>query len=179
MADVLTREAVGIFDDQDKLDAAVAELEISSFARHEINVLGDPKEIENRFGEEVINPQWLEDNPYAPRKSSIRPEEKRIGRGVAIAVPAYIGGCAAMLAVNPAPGLVLLGAVVAGSILGALVGGAITYFINRKITRRVDDQIQEGGLLLWVKTPAPEKEKLALNILHKYGGRNVHVHDIA
>jgi len=179
MTQVTTREAVGVFDDLEKLDKAVSELEISKFARHDISVLGNKEKVEERFGQKNVKPEWLEDNPNAPRGISVRPEEKTIGASVMVGVPAYIGGCIAAIAVNPAPHLVLLGAVASGSVLGALIGGAIVFFLNQKITKRINRQIQKGGLLLWVRTPGPQREKIALDILRKHGARHVHLHDIS
>jgi len=179
MAQEKTREAVAIFHDTDKLDAAVDELETSEFARHDISVLGNKEKVEERFGKDAVKPEWLEDNPNAPRGISIRPEERTIAASVMVGVPAYIGGCAGALAVNPASNIMLLGAVAVGSIIGALVGGAGVYAINNKITKRINRQISKGGLLLWVQTPDPEKEKTALDILRKQGGQHVHIHEIA
>lgn len=176
MKQVKIREAVGVFDDQKKLDKAISELESTSFPRHDISVLGTQKEIEEKFGTEDVSVEWLEDNPEAPRNISIRPEEKTIGAAALVGVPAYFGGCAGLLAANPAPNLELLAAVAAGSLAGALLGGVVLFFIRQRLHKRADKQIRKGGLLLWVRTPDSKREEKAKSILSKHGARHVHVH---
>ena len=39
------------------------------------------------------------------------------------------------------------------------------------------EQIERGGILLWVRVADEEKEKLAVNILTGHSGKDVHVHD--
>jgi hypothetical protein len=39
------------------------------------------------------------------------------------------------------------------------------------------DQIEGGGILLWVRVPNKEREKLAVDILKGHSGTDVHVHD--
>lgn len=179
MTTTRTREAVGIFDNQSKLDAAVAELELSEFAHHDISVLGDQETLEERFGSQAVNPERLEDNPEAPRGTYVHPEEKTIGASVIIGVPAYIFGCIAALFVNPASNFALLGAVTTGSLFGALLGGIVVYFLTQRLQNRTRRQIKKGGLLLWVHTPNHTKERRAMDILRRHGGRHVHVHSIA
>lgn len=179
MATTRTREAVGIFDNQAKLDSAVAELELSEFAHHDISVLGDQDTLEERFGSDTVKPERLEDNPEAPRGTYVHPEEKTIGASVVVGIPAYIAGCIAALMVNPATHFALLGAVTTGSLFGALLGGAVVYFMKQRMQSRATRQIKKGGLLLWVRTPNSTKEKRALDILRRHGGRHVHVHSIA
>jgi len=40
----------------------------------------------------------------------------------------------------------------------------------------LQEQIDHGGLLLWVRTRDSEHEKRAVDILSKHSGRDVHVH---
>ena len=85
----------------------------------------------------------------------------------------------AALAVNPATNLVLLSAVAIGSLIGAGIGGAATYLLRRRIMNNINEKIRNGGLLLWVRTGGPNREKVALDILKRNGGRHVHIHNIA
>lgn len=172
------REAVAVFNELKKLDEAVAELESEGFPRHSISVLGNKEKVNKRFGADAVRPEWLEDNPNAPRGISVRPEEKTIGASLIVAIPAYVGGCIGLLTVNPASNDVLLGAVTLGSLLGAAIGAAILSLIGIKLKDRINKQIRKGGLLLWVGTPEPEKEELALKVLRKNGGYHVHIHNI-
>lgn len=173
------KEAVGIFSNINDLDAAVEDLESSHFARQDISVLGSTDKIEEKFGRRSIDYKQLQDHPDAPRGISLRPEEKTIAAGFMIGVPAYLGGCMAALAVNPATNLVLLSAVAIGSLIGAGIGGAATFMLRRRIMNNINEKIRKGGLLLWVRTGGPNREKIALDILKRNGGRHVHIHNIA
>jgi hypothetical protein len=43
---------------------------------------------------------------------------------------------------------------------------------------RLQEQLDRGGLLLWVRTWDAEHEKRASDILSKHSGRDVHVHSL-
>ncbi len=178
MTDMM-REAVGVFDDPAQLDAAVAELEVTAFPRPDISVLGSSKDIEKEYGTDRLQLEWLEDSPDTPRSVSIRPEEKIIGRGVIIGCCAYIAGCFAAIAAKNASVPVLLAAIAGGSFAGAALGAAIVFLIAGKIKSETAKKLHKGGLLLWVRTPTPHREKIAQDILRKHGARDVHIHDIA
>ena len=119
------RETVGVFNDVEMIDKAINELESTNFPRHDISVIANRKEVRKEFGQGSVAPELLEDNPKAPRGVHVRPEERTIGAGVIIGVPAYVTGCVAALLVNPASGPVLLGAVALGSLVGAALGGGV------------------------------------------------------
>lgn len=173
------KEAVGVFNSINDLDAAVEDLESSQFSRQDISVLGGTDKIEERFGGSSVNFKLLQDHPDAPRGISLRPEEKTIGAGFILAVPAYIFGCLAALAVNPAGSVVLLLAVALGSLFGATLGGGVLYILRRKMINSINEKIRKGGLLLWVRTAGPNRERIALDILKRNNGSHVHIHKIA
>lgn len=175
MPEAQISEAVAVFDEPEKIDNAIRALEGSDFPRQDISVLANREKILERFGAEAVNPEWLEDSEFAPRNVPIRPEEKVIGASFLIGVPAYIVGCAAALSVNPAPTSTLLAAITGGSVVGALIGGALVYVIGKKMQARIRKQIDKGGLLLWVTTPTKDKEDKALEILKKNKGIHAHI----
>ena len=67
---------------------------------------------------------------------------------------------------------VLSGGVAAG--LGALLVGAVAHHHAVKI----ETQLAQGGLILWVKTPDSASEERALSVLRRCGGTSVHAHTI-
>ena len=173
------REAIGIFDDQEKLDAAIQELEATHFPRRDISVLGSAEEIEKRFGSEAVDPDLLKDSPRTLRSISIRPEEKTIGATAFIGLLGYVGGCIAALIVNPATSLILLSAIALGSLIGAGIGGFIIKMIRSNMHEHIQKQIKKGGVLVWVRTPEPRKEKNAKDILTRNGAKHIYMHGIA
>jgi hypothetical protein len=170
------KEAVGVFNNKQDLDKAIADLEAAMFPRHDISVIGSKAKMEERFGSESVPPELLEDNPRAPKEASIRPEEKTIASAVLIGVPAYIAGCLAGVLVNPASPVVLISAVTFGSVVGAAIGGCFWYGIKVYMDNRVQEQLDKGGLVLWVKTSEPEQEEKAKVIMKDHGARDVHFH---
>jgi hypothetical protein len=172
------REAVGVFNDKQQLDQAIAELEVTAFPRHDISVLGPDKDVKEKYGLEEVSAEFLEDNADAPRGVSIRPEEKTIGAGVMVGACAYLAGCAVALASQPASTMGLLLAITGGSLAGAAVGMILVFLIGSKLRSGIDKQLRNGGLLLWVRTPTIQREKIAQEILRKHGGHDVHIHSI-
>lgn len=170
------REAIGVFDNQDKLDAAIQELEATHFPRRDISVLGSAEELQKRFGSDAVDPALLKDSPRAPRSVSVRPEEKTIGATALIGALGYFGGCIAAMIVNPAANIVLLGAIALGSLIGAGIGGAIITMVRKNLKESIQRQIKKGGILVWVRTPEPRKEKTAQHILNKNGAKHVYMH---
>ena len=79
-------------------------------------------------------------------------------------------------------GAITFPAIVAAAVIGGIGGGAIgailTKVMGDKYKHHIEEQVEKGGLLLWVRTPDVEKEQLALEILKACGGHHVHVHDI-
>ncbi len=172
------REAVGVFEDEESLDAAVSELEKTAFPRQDISVLGGGDALNRKFGTVEIETASIEDNPDTPRGSPVRPEEKAIGAGVVISGLAYVGGCIAAIAANSMPDIALLYSIAAGSLMGGILGAVIVVFMRAQYNRNIDRQIRKGGLVVWVRTPEPTLEKTACAIMQKHGAHDVHIHDI-
>jgi hypothetical protein len=172
-----TREAVGLFDNISALQEAVRALE-STFPRQDISVLGNRKDLEEKFGTSSVSPALAEDNAETPRESPIREEEQAIGTGVMVGVPAYVGAVAAAIAAGPVSIPATLAAVTLGGTGGALVGGVAAKLLGNHYTHEIDAQIRKGGLLLWVRTPDQERENVACDIMQAHGAKHVRVHTI-
>ena len=174
----MIREAVGVFESPEALNAAVVELETTAFPRDAISVLGNAETLKKKFGIPYMRPEDAEDNPEAPRDILVRPEEKTIviSAVVAIAIYAAITGAALML--GPAPsgaGLAIMAVIAVATVSVAL-------FVTKKLLaqRRKDSEEQRnaGGTVLWVRTAEPEQEDMARDILCRHGAKDVHIHMI-
>lgn len=172
------REAVCVFENREQLDAAITELETTAFPRQDISVLASSKRLEEELGTAEISAARLEDNPSAPRDISVRPEEQTILSTAFIGACAYIAGCASAVIAMDSDVMGILAAIAGGSLIGALIGGAAVYLVASFIKQDSDQKIRRGGLVLWVRTPGPDKEQTAKTIMRKHGGRNVHIHSI-
>lgn len=165
----MSREAVGIFTDESALAEAIAELENTSFPRHDISVLpaGQP-----------INARRAEDDPNAPRTIMIRPEERTIASGVIIGGGAYAGAMTAALMTAGASFAAYVFMIFFGMLAGASLGGLIVYGLAVRFRKAWDITVSSGGTVLWVRTPGPEEERLAIQIMRRHGAQDVHIHTI-
>ena len=101
-------------------------------------------------------------------------------QGLAIGVPAYVGAIIATGAVVASGGTLLaaaLGAAAAGA-GGAGIGAVLASWIGGQRESRMQEQLDKGGLLLWVNIANPEREELARTILTRHSPHPVDVHDI-
>ncbi len=172
------REAVGLFPDMDSMQDAIRELEGSAFQRDAISVLGSRHEIEKIFGTTAIDTVMAEDDPRAPRQAPSRPEEQNIGAGALIGGIAYVGAVSAAIIAMPATIPLTLAAVALGGGSGAAIGAGIVSLLGNRLDHHAAEQLQHGGLLLWVRTPDAEREMIAVDIMRKHGAHHIKVHDM-
>lgn len=172
------REAVGLFPDMDSLQEAVRELEGSAFQRDSISVLGSRHSVEKIYGTTEIDTIQAEDDPRVPRQAPPRPEEKNIGAGAMVGGIAYVGAITAALITMPAGIPLTLAAVALGGGSGAAIGAGLVSLLGHKLDDHAAEQIEKGGLLLWVRTPDEERERIALDIMRKHNANHIKIHDM-
>jgi hypothetical protein len=176
---VSVREAVGVFADDEHLQAAIDELEMEEFARQDISVLGSKMEMERTYDKANRNPYNLEDDPRAPRGVHVMPEEQ------SLAEASLVGAGIIFTVVFFGPVMGANGALSAGMgvlLLLAAIGGVVGYGLARALRsyrqRHYKKQLRKGGLLLWVNTPTRALERKAQQILAKHGARDVHINEV-
>ncbi len=172
------RECVGLFLSADDLQEAIRELEGTSFPRQDISVMGARSDLMEVFGSKTIDPHMAMDNPDTPRAAPARPEEKTIGASAMVGVPAYVGAMAAAISAGAVAFPAILGAAVIGGMGGGALGGILAKLFGDRDVRHYEEQIDRGGLLLWVRTPDRDREEVAVSIMRKFHALEVHVHDI-
>jgi hypothetical protein len=93
---------------------------------------------------------------------------------------AYVAAGAALGPIVASGGT--LAAALAGTALaggaGGLVGAALARLVGDHHAHHLEEQLDHGGLLLWVRTWDADDEKRAVEILTKHSGRDVHVHTL-
>lgn len=176
--DTSFREAVGLFPNMATMQDAIRELEGSAFQRDSISVLGSRHEIERVFGTDVINTVEAKDNPLSPRQAPSRPEEESIGAGALIGSVAYLAAISAALMTMPLSLPITLAAVALGGGGGAFIGMGLVSMLGHRMDENVLRQIDQGGLILWVRTPDAEHEEIALDIMRKHGAHHIQIHDM-
>ncbi|HEY7247980.1 MAG TPA: hypothetical protein VH678_29300 [Xanthobacteraceae bacterium] len=170
------REAVGVFQSPDALEAAVDALEVSGFDRAAISVLATDakaKAYVDRF-------YWTSGEVETTHAAFVSRDVRTEGEAAAVGIPLYIGGFAGTAAVVASGGTLALAiaATVAGAAAGAGLGGLLAAAIARRHAEHVREQLHKGGLVLWVSVADTDAEKRALAVLAKAGAGNVHVHEI-
>lgn len=171
-------EAVAVFDDADKLYAAIDELQEHGFSRADLCMLADEEIVQSKIGDRFWTAERLEDDPDAPRKPYFSEESLGAAEGALISAPLYVAAVAAAGAVTtPAGGMAaaVAAAALAGG-AGAAVGGLLAWLVGDRHAQHLKEQIRHGGLLLWVRLRDDAHKDKALEILRRNSGRDVHVH---
>jgi hypothetical protein len=172
-------EAVALFHDVKSLQAAIDELLTSGFDREDLSLLGNEKAIEDKLGHSYGSTRDLEDNPNVPRATWV-PDESIVAEAACIGTPAYLSAIIGSLMVFASGGTLLGGvaiAAVAGG-AGATVGTALAGIVGHEHAKHLNENLNRGGLLLWVRTRDVEAEKRALDVLRRHSGQDVHLHPV-
>lgn len=173
------REAVALFMDTASLQAAIRDLEGTEFPRQDISVMGSEADLMKVFGAKTVPPEFAMDNSDTPRNAPSRPEEQTIGMAAMVGGTAYLGAMGLALTAGAVAFPAIVGAAIIGGIGGGAIGAILTKVLGDKYKHHIEEQVQKGGLLLWVRTPDDERERLALQILQSHGGQHAHAHSIA
>jgi len=180
MVDTKIREAVGVFHDERSLQSAVDALLIAGVDRSCLSLLASQHAIESKLGHRFEKVADLEDDPAVPTQAYVGIDSRTEGEAALVGGLFYVGAVAAVGMIVASGGTVAA-ALIAGAVAGGgggLVGAALARFLEHRHANRVQVQLDHGGLLLWVRTPAPEDERHAVEILRTHGAEDVHVHDL-
>ncbi len=172
------REAVGIFSRGDDLQGAIDDLLSAGFDRAQLSLLASASAVERHLGHRFKRVGPLEDDPTVPRTAYVSTEAVGDAKGAIIGALVYVGATAAAGAVVASGGalaMAIAAATVAGGV-GGLVGSILAKRVGDHHASYLQQQIDRGGLLLWVRAWDTEGEKRAVAILKKHSGRDVHVH---
>jgi hypothetical protein len=174
------REAVGVFDKPETLQEAIDDLMSSGFDRAELSLLAAEKTVDEKLGHKYRKVAELEDDPIVPRCCYISTESIGDAEGGLIGGLMYVGATAAAGAVVATGGtlaLVIAAAALAGGV-GAMFGSILAKWVGDHHAHYLQEELDHGGLLLWVRTWDADHEKRASEILAKHSGRDVHIHTL-
>ena len=73
---------------------------------------------------------------------------------------------------------VVAAAITGTAIAGALIGTVLARWLDQHHAEYLENQLEHGGLLLWVRTHTREQEETALRILIDHSGADVHLHKL-
>lgn len=174
------REAVGIFFNSDQLEAAIADLKAAGFEAREIGLLAGEFTVKEHLGHlyEKVNKE--EDDPGAPNKAFVAKQSvgdtahalfgtlhivgTAVAGGVVVASAGILGGA--------------IGALVASTAVFGGVGAVLGGIIHKSDADYLEEQVEEGHLLLFVRTEDAEAELKAIDILDKHSAFDPRVHTV-
>jgi hypothetical protein len=180
MTDTRIREAVGVFHDEKSLQSAVDALLIHGFDRSYVSLLASQHAVESKLGHRFDKVADLEDDPAVPTHAYVGVDSRTEGKAAIVGGLFYVGAVAAagmIVASGGTAAAALIAAAVAGG-GGGLIGAALAQFLEHRHAHRLQEQLDHGGLLLWVRTPSVESERRAVEILRAQDADDVHVHDL-
>lgn len=174
------REAVGVFQTAEQMEAAIEELEEHGFDRAEISLLASDDAVRQKLGHRFYDAKSLEDDPSVPRTAFVSTESIGDAEGALIGGLMYVGALAAAGVVVASGGAfgALLAGTIAGGASGGLIGSALAGMVGQHHADYLQKQLLLGGLLVWVRTPSSADEQKAVDILKRNGAADVHVHSI-
>jgi hypothetical protein len=180
MTTTTIREAVGVFSDAKTLEETVDELESSGFDRAMIGILAGEDAVVEKLGHRYEKVTELEDDAAVPRTAFVSTEAIGDAEGGLAGGLLYVGAVAAAGAVVATGGTLAaaIAAAVAGGAGGGAIGSVLAALVAQHHADYLREQIDHGGLLLWVRTLDPAHEEKAKAILSKHSGRDVHLHDL-
>ena len=173
-------EAVAVFDNGESLQDAVDELLSSGFNQAELSLLASEKAVEEKLGHAYRKVAELEDDVSVPRTAYVSTEARGDEEGGLIGGLVYVGAAAAAGAIVASGGAlatVLASMAIAGG-AGGLIGSFLAQLVGDHHARYIQEQLDHGGLLLWVRTRDNEHEQKAVSILKKHSAHDVHTHPI-
>ncbi|MBI1981459.1 MAG: hypothetical protein HYS63_07905 [Methylocystis sp.] len=174
------REVVGVFSDGYALESAVAELLNSGFDLGDISLLAGEKSVASKLGHTYEKVEEVADDDKAPRVAFMPRESRGVKKGALVGALVYVGAAAAAGAVLASGGALamLLVSGVVGAEVGGLIGAVLGEFMDERHAKYLQEQLDHGGLLLWVRTRNSALEEAAGQILVKHSGRDVHAHEM-
>jgi outer membrane lipoprotein SlyB len=174
-------EVVGIFDDPDSLQSAIDDLLSAGFDRAELSLLAGETAVEEKLGHAYRKVEEIEDDITIPREAYVSTESIGDAEGGLIGGLVYVGAVAAAGAVVATGGTLaaIVGAVAAAGGAGALAGSVLATLVGRHHAHYLQEQLDRGGLLLWVRTWDKAREARAKEILTRHSAHDVHAHSLS
>ena len=175
------KDAIGVFENEKDLEAAIDALLTSGFNRADLSLLAGENALREKLGRFYQNVKELEDDPKTPHAAYVSKETIGDAEGAVIGVPMYIAGVTAAGAVAAAGGpfAIALAAAASAAGAGAAIGAVVARMIGRRHADYIEGQLDHGGILLWVRSWDPQEEKTATQILKAHSAHDVHIHDFS
>jgi hypothetical protein len=171
-------EVVGVFHGAERLEEAIDDLLKSGFDRAEISLLASENAIRKKMNHRYRPVSEMVDDPSIPRAAYVSTAAIGDAEGALIGTLTYVGATVAAGAVLVSGGA-LAAAIIAAALsggAGSLIGAVLARFVSRHHAEYLHDQIENGGLVLWVRAWNRSDQARAKEVLRSNGAENVHAH---
>lgn len=174
----LVREAVGIFFDADSLHAAVDELVAAGLSYDRFGLLAGEYTVRQRLGDYYTRINESAESESGPRTAFVAEES------MGDTVHAFLGSLFFVGTTLASGAVVASAAILGGGLLAALggaaalggVAAAMALTLREGDAEYLEQQVDEGHLLLFVRTDDAEYERQALDILSKHGAYDAKIY---
>ncbi|MEO1089902.1 MAG: hypothetical protein AAFX81_04670 [Pseudomonadota bacterium] len=173
----VVQEAVAVFEDVQGLDDAITGLLAAGFTNADLSLLADRRTVESKLGHTYQRVDELADDPAAPRIAYHQLQDPAASEGRLIGSLTWAPPLLAAGAVVASTGLVT-GLVVGAAVAGTLAASVLGHVLDRRVADRLQEQIDAGGILLWVRLRDEDAATVALPVLTRHAVHDVHVHEI-
>ena len=173
-------EVVGIFHTAEELESAIDELLRSGFDRAELSLLASEAAVAEKLGGYFWPASDMADDPTVPRTAFVSTAAIGDAEGGLIGGLAYLGAVVAVGAVVMSGGAMaaaITAAILAGG-TGGLIGSALARWVGHHHAAYLHGQIENGGLLLWVRAWSDADEARAKEIVARHAADMVHSRSI-
>jgi len=172
------REIVAVFTSPEQLEGAINDLASSGWDRADMSLLAQEHVFSGDVSTLVRDTRRTADDPDAPRGSIVSDSDVRQGRTLATSLA---GTIAAFLASGAT---ILTGGGALAAIAGAAVAGGGAGLLVNAMGRKakgsreefLHEQVERGGIVLWVALRDGSREAVARDILTRRGATDIHVH---
>lgn len=170
------REVVGVFDNLDQMQSAIDDLLVDGFDQTTISVLAPQTVVREALGDSSLSAEKLGGSATAPHGAYIDPEARNEAKAGLIGALFYIGavgGAGMALAAGGTLGAAIAAALALGG-GGGIIGATLAQLLGSAEATWVKAQMAHGGMLLWARAWDEAKEKIAIDVMQKNGGHDVH-----
>lgn len=167
------REAVAVFDSEAALNAAVDELMQHGVDQADLSVLADATKLDRETTEQIA------DDDDAAKGSYTQPYSRTQALTALTAYPALFAGLGAAVVAGGTFGaamIPMLGLVAGSSVGGGAIGFMLARLYGHKHAELIEQQIRDGGILLWIRANDPKGDNQKVEILRRHGARGIHFH---
>lgn len=174
------REVIGVFFGEKSLKAAIKDLRSSGFKHDQLGLLASEYAVQKALGDVYVRTNLHQDEGQAPVTAFVR--KQSVGDTFrALEGSLFFAGTTAAMGAVVATSAIFGGALlpaVSGAAAVAVVGSLIGGLIHQSDAEYLEEQVDEGHLLLFVRADDGESEKLAIEIINRHAGYDARVHEV-